>query len=816
MDTLLQDLKYALRGIARAPGFALAVVLTLGLGIGANTTMFGVLDVLMLRAPTHVDRPGDVARVYYGRTFGSDQFVTSTTAVPDFEALQSDGTGFATVAAFMSTELSVGRGVGARPVDARVVSAELFPLLGVEALAGRFFDRGDDQLDAPGTAVLSHGFWRSQFGGDRSVLGGTLAIGRVTYTIVGVAPRGFTGVGLEEPDVWLPLRVAGPDITERRAFTTRNWMWIQAVARVRAGVSRVDAAALATAAHRRATLGTDRPDTTTVVLLGPVQASRGPERSDNARVSLWVGGVAGIVLLVACANVANLLLARGVRRRRELAVRAGLGAGRRRLARLLLVESLALAVAGGVAALFIALWGGSLVRRFLLPGLPVDVALLDTRVLAFTGAVALLTGLLAGLAPALQSSRADVAIALRAGAGDVGLIRGRLRATLVAAQMGLALVLLVGAGLFVRSLRQVQRLDYGMDLERVLIATADFRAVGVPGPESDEAYLRLLARARRAPGVVSASATMAPYGSSVATTLRVSGHDTLPDLPGHGPYFDGVTPDYFATTGMRIVRGRGIDASDGPGAAPVAVVNEAFVRHLWPGADPIGHCLYIGDASPPCTSVVGVVADARTGGLRAPWAGVRVTYYVPFAQRLVTARLQGLVVRTRGPAREAAGTVQRVLQGSEPDLPYVAVQPLLDRVAPEWRSWRLGATMFTAFGLLALVIAALGLYGVTSYAVGQRTREIGVRIALGAQSHDVLRLVVGQGLRAAVLGLLVGGLGAVALGRGVASLLYGVKSTDPVVFGVTALMLLAVAGVAALVPARRAARVDPMEALRAE
>jgi putative ABC transport system permease protein len=824
MGALLHDLRYALRGLARSPGFTAAVVATLALGIGANTTMFGVLDTLLLRPPVHVRDPGRVARVYFNRNFGEGAtFTGSSTSFPSYESLK-DAAAFSATAAWFDAQLSLGRGENAKPIKVRGVTASYFPLLGVRTAAGRFFTADEDKPGAAPVAVVSHRYWLRQMGGDSAFARRTLTIGRLSYAVIGVAPEGFSGADLEEPDVWLPLRTATPDLNDPEALTSRNWFWVRALVRLAPGQTIASAASFATLAERRAASASDRRrDTLTAVLLGPIQDARRPKMSGDAKVALWVGAVALAVLLVACANVANLLLARGLRRRREMAIRAGLGAGRGRLVRQLLVESLVLAVAGGAAALLVALWGGAAVRAFLLPGLPASTALIDPRVLAFTTGVAMLAGVVAGVVPAWQASRTDVSESLRSGGRDVTTTRGRLRGALVAAQLTLTLVLLVGAGLFVHSLRNAQRLDYGLDLDHVLEASVDAQLAEIsrtdsPGGPSDPQsalYLRLLERVRANPAVASAAASVGePYGWSHSTDLKASGRDSLPKVPSGGPYFNAVTADFFAATGTRIVRGRGIlEADQAPGAPRVTVVGQTFARLVWPGLNPIGQCLYVNGNDSTCVQVVGVAQDARARGVT---EAQTLMYYIPFGQHLVPPPINGLLIRTRGPARLAEAEVQRTLQRTEPNLPYVSVRSLAEAVAPQWRSWRLGATMFTAFGLLALVIAALGLYAVTSYGVGQRTQEIGVRIALGAQRAQVIRLVVAQSVRAAAIGAAIGLGAALVLGRAVAALLFDVKPADALsVLGAVA-TLLAVAAVAAWVPARRAAQIDPMEALRHE
>ena len=835
MDTLLQDLRYAIRGLLRSPGFALAVVVTLALGIGANTTMFGVLDTLLLKPPVGVRDAGRVQRVYFrlGGVQGPGAGTAiAGTAFPSYEALRGVR-GFADVAAFTDGQVSLGTGAEARPASIRAVTASYFPLLGGTTGRGRFFDSTEDRLGAGPVAVVSHAYWMRQMGGDPDVLHRTLAIGPFVYSIVGVASAGFAGAELDEPDVWLPVRQAAPVLAGAEALNSWDWFWIQAIARLAPGATAGSASAEATVVEQRASAAVAPPPGAgprarrggiEQVLLGPIQAARGPGMTDDARVALWVGAVALAVLLVACANVGNLLLARALRRRTEMAVRAGLGAGRGALIRQLLTESVVLALAGGGAALVVALWGGAAVRAYLLPSPVPAASVLDPRVLAFTALIVLATGLLAGLAPAWQASRADLSGALRSSGHDTGPTRGRLRSTLLATQVALTLVLLVGAGLFVRSLRHAQTLDYGLDVDHLLLAGAQQHGANVSisrqfsespeGPVDPQSalLLRMRERIRANPLVAGADAMVGtPYQSVLMLSIRVSGRDTLPRLSGGGPFIMVVTPTYFTTVGTRILKGRGFTDADVKGSLPVTVVDQSFARFAWPDRDAIGQCIFIGDTT--CIQVVGVAADIKG---RSVTQTRSLNYYLAYGQHVLPMPLDGLVIRTRGAAGAAEGQVQHALQVSESDLPYVRVQSLAERIAPQWRSWRLGASMLSLFGLLALAIASLGLYGVTAYGVTQRTQEIGVRIALGAGHREVVRLAVAQAVRATAIGAAIGVLLAFALGRAVSALLFGVKPLDPLSILGGVAVLLTVAAVAAYVPARRAAAIDPMQALRTE
>lgn len=834
LETLRQDIAYALRALVRTPGFTAAVVATLALGIGANSTMFSVLDVLLVRPPAGVRAPDEVVRLYVRQTharFG--EWTNSSTSVPDFEAVRDGTPLLSSVAAQFVANMSLGRGAEARPVRTAAVTHRYFDLLGVAPLRGRFFTADEDRVGAERVAVLSEAYWRTRFAGDTAIIGHALPIGRSTYTVIGVAPAGFTGVDLRPAELWLPLGASADDVNSAEAMASRDFYWIEVLARVRPGADRRAAAEQATLAYRNgreaarsaAPEGGERrvvisgggggasDEGPATVLFGPVQESRGPTMSEDAKVAVWVGIVAGIVLLVACANVANLLLARGVSRRREIAVRLGLGATRARLLGLLLVESVMLGLLGGAAALLLAVWGGAAVRAFLLPDLPADAAFLDWRVLAFTGGIAVVAGGLAGIAPAFRSSRLDLSQSLKDGGRGQTASRGRLRGGLLVAQVALTVVLLVGAGLFLRSLRDAQGVDLGFDPDRVVMLSVDLGEIGLDRAAREATYRRLFERVRAYPGVERAALSMGlPFWATFATDVRVHGVDSLPVGREGGPYYIMATPEYFETAGLRLLSGRTFTDADGPGSAKVAVINEAFARRVFAGRDPVGEYLYIGGDSVQAR-IVGVVQNAVNGSVTDLDV---LLYYLPLDQRAVTPRVSGILLRTRGPAAPMVPGIQRALQASESGLPWVRARSLAEHLAPAYRSWRLGATMFTAFGVLALVIAGLGLYGVTAYNVGQRTQEIGVRVALGAQAETVVRLMMRQGLLSTVAGLVLGGGGALLLGRAVRALLYGVAPTDPAVYLAVAVVLLAVAALAAWLPARRAATVDAMVALRAE
>ena len=808
MNSLLRDLRYAARGLVRTPGFTVAVIAILGLGIGINATMFGVVDTLFLKPPTGVHHAAGVARLFI--TAGErGTFTQANGTFPTFTDYRDHVPGFAMVAAIATRQASLGRGPDAKQVRAAAVSYQYFPLLEVRPALGRFFGAEEDRVGGEPVVVLTHAFWQRQFGGDRGILGRPLQIGSLTYTVVGVGPPGFGGINLAAADMFLPISAAVKDFASPEALTSRNWWWMSSIARLRPGVPLPTVLQQATTAYRAGS--TDRGDSTAQVVVGPIQEARGPSASSESKVSAWILFVAGVVLLIACANVANLLLARSVNRRRELAVRAGLGAGRGGLMQMLLAESLLLAVLGGGTAILLAVWGGAAARGMLLPDLPAGTSLVDGRVLLFTLAAVVLTTILAGVVPAVQASRADVADALKSG-GRATTRGARTRAVLLSAQVAMTLVLLVGAGLFVRSLRNVQSLNLGFDINKVLSASVNLRTMGLSRQDANATYLRLMERVAQLPGVEHAAASMGtPFNYAYGSRVKASGEDSIPSLQTGGPYYAGVTAEYFQTMGVGIVRGRGLNAGDVTGSEPVTVVNATMARLVWPGKDPLAQCLTF-DEEKFCRRVVGVAADARRGSVLETET---MQYYLPLAQMGDNAQVNALFFRARGDADDIRDAVRRELQAAG-NLPYADVESLADQVAPQLRSWSLGASAFSAFGLLALVIAATGIFAVLAYSVSQRTQEIGVRVALGAESGQVVRMIVGQGLRAAAGGVVLGGAGAYALAHALTSLLYGVQPTDPVVFGVVVTTLIAVALMASYLPARRAARVDPMVALRHE
>jgi putative ABC transport system permease protein len=821
---IAQDLRYAARGLRLRPGFTAAIVLTLGLGIGANATMFGIVDRLLLRPPAYLAHAGRVHRVWFLRTFEGKEFPTSNTGYRRYLDLRATTTSFDVVAAALDPSLAVGTGENAGEEHVLGATASYWRLFDMRPVIGRFF-AADEDREPTGTpvAVLGYDFWQARFGGRRDVLDSTLRVGERDYAVIGVAPRGFMGTTMGNVAAILPITAAvaetGTPPDRLRKYT---WQWPEVFVRRRAGVSVAAATADLTLAYQRsyAQQVLEVPNTAPSETVRPhavaasVLRDGGPGASAEAKVALWLVGVAAIVLIIACANVGNLLLARAFGRRREIAVRLALGVSRGRLLAQLLVESVLLAGLGGAAGLAIAQWGGGILRGALIPEVDWTSTLGDPRVLAFGAAAALAAGLLAGLAPALHAGRSDVAAALKAAVREGTYHRSRTRTALLVVQGALSVVLLTGAGLFLKSFHNARATRLGYDPGRLLWVDPVMRSVRLEEGPASALRDRLAATALALPGVeASARALSVPFWQSWGYNIVVPGLDTAytNHIGGGDILLQGASPGYFATMGTRLLRGRGISPADRDGAAPVVVVSRSLAAALWKGADPLGRCIKIGADTAPCRAVVGVAEDIVRRDFR---DDPGLTYYLPIAQ--FRPGLGGVFVRTRGRAEGDAEPVRRALQREMPGDAYVNVKPLGEIVAPAMRQWDLGATMFTIFGALALVVAAVGLYSVIAYGVAQRTHELGVRVALGAERGDLLRLVLTEGLRLAGLALAIGLAVALVAGRFATPLLLGTSPRDPAILAAVAGVLLLMSVAASAVPALRAARVDPNLALRDE
>ena len=825
-EELRRDIGYAVRQLRASPGFTTAVVLTFAIGIGANAAMFGIIDRLLLRGPAHVREPERVARFYYSVDEpGRGTSTGSALGYVAYRALKDRMRSLDGIAAYSGNEATLGRGGEAVEIYEGHATADLFSLLGVQPHLGRFF--GEDE-DRPGAAqrvtVLGYELWRTRFASDASILGRTIAIGDDPYTVVGIAPKDFTGAELRRVDLWIPMSIRGMRIHPEWS-TTWHAQWLKIIGRLAPGTGPERAAEEATATLLATYAGDDPGMRQARGSFRPIRFDYAGAEPAEVAVSRWLTGVAVILLLIVCANIANLLLARALRREREIAVRLALGAGAGRIARLLLAEAVLLASLGALVGLAVAHWGGQLVRMVLLPDVAWSGSPIDGRVLAFTAIAAAICGILIGLVPAIQASRLDLTGGLKAGVREGGGRRLHLRASLTVAQAALSVLLLVGAGLFVRSLRNVDAVHHGIELDRVLVVDIHWpsRTASASEAEWERArmrenmfYSQALERLRRLPEVERASVAIGtPFHGEFSFRTSIPGLDSIPVLPGGGPWVSAVTSDHFATVGTRLLRGRAFTPQDRAGSERVAVVNATMAERLWPGEDALDKCVIMMDW--PCSRVVGVVEDARRSALEEPKA---MQYYVPLGQEGGMGGANILVRprcgRTADCRLRTARVVRAELLQMAPNLGYVDIEPLEHGLASEVRPWRLGATMFGIFGGLALLVAAVGLYSVIAYGVAQRRHELGVRVALGAQRGAIVRLILLQGIAAAGIGVAIGLAIALAAGRYIEPLLFRVPADDPVVLGIVTVALLAVAAAATIMPALRGARSDPMQALRAE
>ena len=819
-----QDIRLGVRGFAHDRAFSASVVLTLALGIGLNAAMFGVADRLLLGGPAHVREPERVKRLQrISQPPGRDIRRTGSFGYVAYDALKRNAKTLESVAAYsVSIDGAIlGRGLAARRITRGETTSDLFGLLGVTPTAGRFFTAQEDDPVAPvNVAVIGYGLWQQEFGGRPDAVGKSLVIDNTDYTVVGVAPRGFTGPDLARVDVWLPESLFGRRIVPQWT-TSWNGSWLSLVARLKPGVSTDAADAEATAIFQSAYTGKSEVIRKATIKLQPLVTSESGTPSMESRVSVWLAGVAGVVLLVACANVINLVLAHGIRRRREMAVRSALGAGRGRLVRLLLAEGLTLAAAGGAAGLVVAYVVGTVIRSWLIPNIEWPSGPVNARVFGLAAAIALVTGVVVGLLPAVRGSKPDVSGSLKTGVREGGGRRSRTRATLTVAQAALSAMLLVGAGLFVVSLERIRGMDLGLEPDRVLTFSVLRPALSRISDEAertlerarrDAFYPMVLDRLGQRTDIEAASLSIGlAFSTGFGDDIRVPGRERLPQVRGGGPFLSAVTADYFRTVGTRILRGRAFTPADRAGTTQVAIVNETMAAAIWPGEDAIGKCFHIAQ-SPVCTEIVGVAANTRQFRLKEDES---MAFYMPLGQEQTISGPQ-LLVRPRGDADAVLSAVRQELVALDPSIVFVYAEMLQDKVDPQIRPWKLGAMMFSLMGILALVVAAVGLYSVMAYFVTHRTHEIGVRLALGARPADVAGLVMRGGLALVFGGVAVGFGLAILAARFVEPLLFDTSPREPVVFGGVAIVLIGTAIAATIVPAARARRINPVDALRSE
>ena len=813
-DAVWHDLRYAGRRLLRDRATTTFICLTLALGIGINVTAFSIVDRVLLRGPQYVRDPDRLVR-FYVRVDRPALGPSTMSFLPynTFAALRDGLRSAEGVGVYNARDIMVGSGASSQMRRVMGVNSGLFQLLGVRPAFGRFF--GSDE-DLANVAIVGERFWKSDLGGDSTIIGTSLAIDDVPYTVIGIAPAGFTGPELARVDAWTPISQA-----------SRNSQNMKVVARLRDGAT-IDGV-VADFTQLRPQVEATLPKWAGWLngahyLAAPISHDESANESFESVMARWLAAISAMILLISCANVANLLLARLGRRRRELAVRVALGSGRGRVVRLLALEGLLLAVGAAVVSLVVIAVVEPIVQRALFPAGSWAFSLIDGRILGAVGVVGLLTALLVAVVPAVQAGRAAVSDSLRGGNRD-GEARSWLRPSLTVVQAMLSVVLLVGAGLFIRSIERVNAVDLGMNPDRVVTVELRYpRTPRLPGESfpdwldkngriERERYARLTDVARRVNGVEQAAVSVGiPFYSGFGVGIWVPGRDSIPALPGGGPYITAVGTGYFATMGTAIKRGRAFNEGDREGSEAVVIVSETMARTLWPGADPIGRCLTLFSRDAVCARVVGVSADIHRSGLK---EDPSMQFYVPIGQERGFSGSY-LLVRARGELTTSWPALREAVQRADPSISSIDVRLLADGLAAEVRPFRLGRIAFGLGAALALVVAALGLYSVMAHAVAWRRHEIGVRMALGARPRDVATMVVGRGTRLATLGIGAGLIIAFAARPWVEPRLFETSARDPVVLLGVVLVIELVAVLAGWIPARRAVTVSPTEALRAE
>ena len=812
MQALIQDLRYGARTLLKKPGFTLIAIITLGLGIGANTAIFSLVNTVMFR-PLPVAAAERIVEV---TPLGKNASVGAF-SYPTYKDFRDKNEVFDGLATYLPVPMNLSQsGVNER-VWGYLASGNYFDTLGVRAFKGRMFTQEDDRIPgAHPVAVVSYGCWQRRFAGDPNLVGKTIKLNSHDFTIVGVAPEGFRGtVWVFEPDFYAPMMMA-------KQIAPGGSYWLE---------NRGNSGLLAFGRLKQGVTATQARESLNLLMAQFAREYQGlegmtfnvtPPGLAVPMIRYGALGFAGVlmatvalVLLIACVNLANLLLAQAAQRRKEIAIRLSLGAGRLRVVRQLLTESVALSLAGGVVGWLIALWMIDLFAAF---KPPIDFNLLidlrpDWRVMAFTLIVSFITGALFGLAPALQASKVDLIPALKEEAGFGGYRRSRFRNGLVVAQVALSLPLLIAAGLIVRSLQQVQMIGPGFEVENRITMSVDLSLQGYDEARGRDFYRQLIARVESLPGARAAS-----YISALPLNLDFSGGSIYVEgqqlkRASDAPIvsYERVWPRYFETMGVPLLEGRDFTMRDDKEESRFVIVNEAFARRFWPGQSPIGKRLSQGGPDAPRFEVIGVAKDGKYWTLG---EDPRPFVYFPMARGYDGD--VALVVHTSVEPQSMINTIRREVERLDANLPLYDIKTMSEHLRLPLFPLQAGAWVMSGFALLALLLAGLGIYGVMAYAVSQRTHEIGVRMALGAESSDVMRLVVRQGMWLALMGLAIGLTGALILTKLMSSVLYGVSATDIVTFAGVTLLLGSVVLIACYLPARRAAKVDPMIALRCE
>lgn len=806
MGVLLQDIRYAARMTLKSPGFTAVAVIALALGIGASSAIFSVVNAVLLR-PLPYPQPEQVMIISESRTNNPAAF--STVSPADFFDWRSQNEVFTELAAYTFTDFNFKEGDKPERVAGVSVSPGFFEALGVTPALGRTFSIDEEKRGSDRVAILSHGFWQRRFGADAGVIGKTLSIESQTFTVVGVLPRDFSfPVEPTDPQLWTPLSFAEDQIQ-------RGAHYLQLVGRLKPGVTEEQARAnMETVAAR---LEQQYPDTNTGHT-SRVESLHQRIIADVRPALLVLLGAVAFVMLIACANVANLLLARAATRQREIAIRTALGAGRLRLVRQFLTESSLLALMGGGIGLLLAMWGVDLLVYISPQDIPrLNEIGLDRRVLLFTISVSLLTGLLFGMAPAIQASKPDLNESLKeAGRGSVGSLRGnRTRSFLVVAEVALGVVLLIASGLLIRSFVRLQQVAPGFDPTNVVVMSLSLPDTTYAEDDRQITfYKQFVERVKSQPGVESA-AIITPLPMSNNTMMlsfRVEGREPLPPGQRQSANWRTTTDGYFKTMSIPLIRGRGFSETDDEKSPKVIVINEAMAQQYFAGEEPLGQRITIGYGRDNTTAeVIGIVGNVKHHGLSAQ-SGSEM--YTPILQTPMP--FANLVVKTALDPQSIAASVQTQASALDQDLPIHSAKPMEAFLAASISRPKFNTLLLTIFAAIALVLAGVGIYGVMAYSVAQRTHEMGIRMALGARRADVLRLVVGQGMTLAAVGVGLGLGAAYGLTRLMASLLFGVTATDPLTFVGVSLVLATVSLIANLIPARRATKVDPMVALRYE
>lgn len=818
MRTIAQDFRYAVRGLLANPGFALVAISMLALGIGANATIFSWVNSVLLNPMPGSTRTNELVQITY--LFKGD--VLPTVSYPDYQDLTRGSKQFTSITGFDDLSVGVAIDAEAERAWAEIVTSNFFDTLGARIARGRGFTPQEDTAGTPGTVVLSHAYWQRRFNSDPAVIGRSIKINTQPFTIVGVAAEGFFGAvsGLSY-DMWLPIGTQPAVTPGGDRLSLRGNRWLGLIGRLAPGVSRDQARAEVDATldrmrtewasqqryidHRAALFPLDNAPDGGIAVLRPVL--------------LILMSVAAVVLLITCANLTGLLLARASTRQREIAIRLSMGAGRWRIVQQLMVEGIVLAALGSIAALIALRWTSGLLIGFAPPSeLPIYLNVtIDAHVVAFTALIAVATVLLFALAPAAQAAPADVATTLReSGSAGRAFTRHRLRRGLVAAQVALSIALLVGAGLCLRSLDRAARMTPGFDASNVVVGWLDLFSAGYSAEEGRAFYARAIERARALPGVESVSLSRrVPLGFSGGSfsDITVDGHVKAERDP-QGVAFNNVGPDYAQTMRIAIVAGRDLSSSDTFDRPRVALISESAARAFWSGRDPIGGRFFFGqpraDQPPQWITVVGVIKDIKQ---RSMTERPTPTVLIPLLQFYSPTAV--LNVRTASGV-DSIGPLQRAMRELDAQVPFYNVSNLSDLIKAATFQQKLAGDLLVVFGVLALTLAGIGSYGMLSYLVGLRRREIGIRLAVGATRGDVFRLVAGNGARLIGTGLVLGLLLSIGVGMGLQTLLIGVTPTDPVTYAGVIGILTLVAAAACVLPARRAARLDPAMTLRQE